>query len=87
MTFSPNPHITATATVTEPGTVLLDQRRGRYFQLNTTGGLILRTLLGNGSPEQAATMLTERYGTTLQQARGDVTRLLNALTAARLVTT
>ncbi|MHA7961756.1 lasso peptide biosynthesis PqqD family chaperone [Streptomyces sp. L500] len=85
MTFSLKPHVTATAI--EHGTVLLDQRRGRYFQLNTTGGLILRTLLDNGSPEQVATMLTEHYGITLQQARGDITRLLNALTAARLVTT
>ncbi|MGK5543405.1 lasso peptide biosynthesis PqqD family chaperone [Streptomyces sp. URMC 127] len=85
MTFSLAPHVTATGT--EHGTVLLDQRRGRYFQINTTGGLILRTLLCNGSPEHAATVLTEHYGITVQQARSDVAGLLNALTAAQLVTT
>ncbi|MGK5559349.1 PqqD family peptide modification chaperone, partial [Actinomadura kijaniata] len=32
------------------GTVLLDQRKGRYWELNPTGTLVVRTLMG-GSRE------------------------------------
>ncbi|RLU83124.1 PqqD family protein [Streptomyces griseocarneus] len=67
--------------------VLLDQRRGRYFQLNTTGTLILRTLLKDGSPDHAATALSEHYGISTQQAQTDVAKLINALHTAKLATT
>ncbi|MFI1259067.1 lasso peptide biosynthesis PqqD family chaperone [Streptomyces netropsis] len=85
MTFTLKQDVTVTET--EHGTVLLDQRRSCYFQLNSTGSLILRALLDNSSPEHAASVLTKRYGISIQQARTDVTKLLSALTTEQLATT
>ncbi|MPY55799.1 lasso peptide biosynthesis PqqD family chaperone [Streptomyces spongiae] len=84
MTFTLKPDVTPTDT--EHGTVLLDERRGRYFQLNLSGGLILRTLLEGATPERAADVLRERYGITADRATADVHALLTALRDARLAT-
>ncbi|GHF41779.1 lasso peptide biosynthesis PqqD family chaperone [Streptomyces morookaense] len=82
MTFSLHPHVTATET--EHGTVLLDQRRGRYFQLNPTGARVLQLMLNGASHEHAARELSEQYGISGQQAQADVTALLTALHTAKL---
>lgn len=71
-------------TDTESGTVLLDQRRGRYFTLNTTGTLVLRALLDGADRDQAASLLSERYGIDAQRAHTDVSALIDALRAAKL---
>lgn len=84
MTFALNSDVTPTDT--EHGTVLLDQRSGRYFQLNPSGGLVLRTLLEGATPERAADVLCERYGITADRAAADVHALLTALREARLAT-
>ncbi|MFE2721617.1 lasso peptide biosynthesis PqqD family chaperone [Kitasatospora sp. NPDC059327] len=78
----------ADVTLTETGTggVLLDERASRYFQLNRTGVLILRTLIDGRSPDQAAEILAERYPVTAEQARTDVDSLHRSLTAAGLIT-
>jgi hypothetical protein len=47
---------------TEYGIVLLDGDSGEYYDLNGTGALVLRTLLGGASAGQAAQALTEEYG-------------------------
>ncbi|MGK5728380.1 lasso peptide biosynthesis PqqD family chaperone [Streptomyces sp. URMC 124] len=87
------------ATDTEDGMVLLDERAGSYWQLNSTAALILRTLLdGNrdgaregacdGTPERAAQVLTERYPSlSAERAATDVAALIDSLSAARLVVT
>lgn len=72
-------------TDTEDGTVLLDQRSGTYWQLNSSGALILRTLLAGGSPEQAAAAVVARYPVERDQALVDVRALVESLRAARLV--
>ncbi len=41
-------------TDTEHGTVLLDERSGRYFQLNLTGARVLRALLDGQSADRIA---------------------------------
>lgn len=85
MTITLAPDIAATEV--EHETVLLDERRGRYFKLNPTGALVLRTLLGGEDADRAAAVLSERFDIDPQQARADVSALIDALRAARLVLT
>jgi hypothetical protein len=70
---------------TEYGTTLLDEHSGEYWNLNPTGALILRTLLGGGTPEQAVRALTADYEVSEEAARRDVTELVGGLRSARLV--
>ncbi|WP_354642948.1 lasso peptide biosynthesis PqqD family chaperone [Kitasatospora camelliae] len=73
------------ATETESGLVLLDERGGRYWQLNGSGATALRLLLAGTSARDAAEELTR--GTTVgpEQAAADIAALLNALGQAGLV--
>ncbi|PRX50404.1 coenzyme PQQ synthesis protein D (PqqD) [Prauserella shujinwangii] len=70
---------------TEYGAVLLDERSGRYWQLNPTGVLVVRALMAGDDPEQAATALTAEYDIAESQARQDVDVLLDGLRSAGLV--
>ncbi|MGW0808624.1 lasso peptide biosynthesis PqqD family chaperone [Nonomuraea sp. NPDC002799] len=67
---------------TEYGMILLHERSGRYWQLNETGALIVRTLLDGGSAEQAVRRLTEHYAVGPSQAEQDVQTLVAGLAAA-----
>ncbi|HXT46384.1 MAG TPA: lasso peptide biosynthesis PqqD family chaperone [Pseudonocardiaceae bacterium] len=71
---------------TEYGTVLLDERSGRYWQLNPTGTLVVRTLLAGGTPAQAISALIGEFDVDEPQATQDVTVLLEELRSAGLVT-
>ncbi|MFI7104270.1 lasso peptide biosynthesis PqqD family chaperone [Streptomyces sp. NPDC050161] len=74
-------------TDTDAGMVLLDERSGRYWQLNPTGALILRTLLNGGILQHAAAELADRYpALTPEQAGHDAAALLESLRTAGLVT-
>ncbi|MFD7711041.1 lasso peptide biosynthesis PqqD family chaperone [Streptomyces sp. NPDC059785] len=75
-----------TACPTEEGMVLLDERRGRYWQLNSTGALIVQTLLDGATPGQAADRLADACPVTAERAAADVAALVDRLTRARLVT-
>lgn len=70
----------------EDGAVLLDLRSGRYWQLNLTGVLVLRTLLDGGDEEQAVAAVAARCPVDPDRARADVRSLVTALRDARLVT-
>lgn len=60
---------------TDYGKVLLDERRGLYFQLNSTGSLIL-DLLSEGETETViARRLSDEYEVSDSQALEDVRRL------------
>ncbi len=59
MTLTLKPDVTATDT--EDGLVLLDQRSGRYWQLNRSGATTLRLLLDGHTPRRP---LTGSPGTT-----------------------
>jgi hypothetical protein len=70
---------------TDYGTILLDEDSGRYWNLNPTAALALRTLLDGGSPAEAARQLTERYEVDAGAAGRDVQELVDGLHGAGLV--
>jgi hypothetical protein len=70
---------------TDDGVVLLDERAGRYWQLNLTGALVLRLLLDGAAPHQVAQTLADRHPVSAEQAAIDVTALLERLRTAGLV--
>ncbi|SFQ48817.1 Coenzyme PQQ synthesis protein D (PqqD) [Amycolatopsis arida] len=73
-------------TDTEYGTVLLDERSGRYWQLNPTATVVVRTLLDGGDAEAAVSALAGEYAVAEDRARNDVTSLVDGLRSAGLVT-
>jgi Coenzyme PQQ synthesis protein D (PqqD) len=70
---------------TDYGIMLLDEDSGRYWNLNPTAALVLRTLLDGGTPDQAADELSEQYAVEAAAAGRDVRELLDGLRAAGLV--
>ncbi|GHF48160.1 hypothetical protein GCM10010218_32040 [Streptomyces mashuensis] len=86
MTFALRPDVSATDT--DYGMVLLDESNGRYWQLNSTGALILRALLEGATPAQTAQRLGESYPALApERTAGDVAAFIHSLTEARLVVT
>ena len=71
---------------TDDGLVLLDERAGRYWQLNSTGALVLRLLLDGAAAPQIAQTLANQYTVSIEQAVADVAALLEQLHIAKLVT-
>ena len=82
MTVTLRPDIYAT----DDGMVLLDERTGRYFQLNPSGALILDALVNSAEPQQAAHPFTQRYTIPHDRAIADITALIDHLRTAGLVT-
>nr|QHZ32194.1 lasso peptide biosynthesis PqqD family chaperone [Streptomyces humidus] len=74
-----------TLTSVDTGAVLLDGRRGRYWQLNQSGSAILRRLLDGESPAATAASLSAAAPVSEAQARQDVRALVESLSAANLV--
>jgi hypothetical protein len=74
-----------TLTPVDSGAVLLDGRRGRYWQLNESGSTILRKLLDGETPDSAAANLSASAPVSDIQAQQDVMALIDALSAANLV--
>lgn len=76
-----------TVTPVESGAVILDGRRGRYWQLNASGAAVLQQLLAGNSPDATAASLSVRAPTAVTdaQARQDVLALVDTLRAAKLV--
>jgi len=70
---------------TDDGLVLLDERAGRYWQLNPTGALVLRLLLDGVTPQRAAQTLADRHPVSTEQAAADVAALLERLHTAGLI--
>ena len=75
-----------TVTETDFGAVLLDQLTGEYWQLNTTATLVLNTLLGGSTEEEAVDAVLAEYDTDREQATRDVHALLEHLRLSGLVT-
>ncbi|MGW2227164.1 lasso peptide biosynthesis PqqD family chaperone [Streptomyces formicae] len=74
------------ATDTPNGMVLLDEVTGRYWQLNGTAALVLRTLLTGAEPPDAARVLRAAHPRlTAERADDDTASITGALLAARLV--
>ncbi|GAA1300597.1 lasso peptide biosynthesis PqqD family chaperone [Saccharothrix xinjiangensis] len=72
-------------TATEHGTVLLDERTGRYFQLNPTGTRVLHALLDNQAADRIAGDLAADHHLDPGQVQHDVTALIGRLRTANLV--
>ncbi len=83
MNIQVSPHV-STADIAD-GLVLLDERKGRYWQLNATGALILRSLLNGASLDEATELVTTRYEVDSDQAASDAAALLESLKSAGLV--
>lgn len=66
--------------------VLLDERAGRYWQLNRSGALVVQTLLDGDTPGHAARRLAATGPVSHERATADVTALLAHLAKERLVT-
>ncbi|MEU1789980.1 lasso peptide biosynthesis PqqD family chaperone [Streptomyces sparsogenes] len=69
----------------EDGMVFLNQRTGRYWQLNGTGSEVVRLLLSGETVESAARRLQEKYPDASDQAVSDVRTLVRRLQAAKLL--
>ncbi|HEX4246723.1 MAG TPA: lasso peptide biosynthesis PqqD family chaperone [Pseudonocardia sp.] len=72
---------------THDGLVLLDERSGRYWQLNHTSARVLRALLDGQDVERIAADLAARHRLDPDRARRDVAALTERLTSAKLVRT
>ncbi|MFI6981040.1 lasso peptide biosynthesis PqqD family chaperone [Embleya sp. NPDC050154] len=83
MTITLAPDVTATEV--PDGLVLLDQRKGRYWQLNPTGARTLRLLLDGHTAADTAARLAQTSPAAAARAHDDVRNLLRALRDARLV--
>ncbi|MER5768174.1 lasso peptide biosynthesis PqqD family chaperone [Streptomyces sp. NPDC001985] len=64
---------------TDTALVVLDERNGRYWQLNPTAADILDDLLAGCGDALAAERLARRCGIGPERAREDVARLLATL--------
>ncbi|MGW0515728.1 lasso peptide biosynthesis PqqD family chaperone [Crossiella sp. NPDC003009] len=69
----------------EDGMVLLDERTGRYYQLNNSGALVLTVLMEGGGEQDAAEALTQCYEVPPERARQDAGAVLAQLCATGLV--
>ncbi|SDM14842.1 lasso peptide biosynthesis PqqD family chaperone [Nonomuraea jiangxiensis] len=74
-----------TFTKTDTGAVLLDNRRGRYWQTNDTAAIVLDRILRHESVESAVADLCVRYPDSAEQITADVQDMLTKLAAAKLV--
>ncbi|MFE6922951.1 lasso peptide biosynthesis PqqD family chaperone [Nocardia sp. NPDC057663] len=70
---------------TQDGMVLLDERDGRYWQLNTTGAAVVSALLDGATPAQVADRLAATRPVDHDRAAADVAALLDHLTRAGLL--
>ncbi|MFB8034006.1 lasso peptide biosynthesis PqqD family chaperone [Streptomyces sp. NPDC056004] len=64
--------------------VLLDERDGRYWQLNATGATVLQALLDGATPQQVAERLAAARPVTSERAAADVAALIDHLTRVGL---
>jgi len=71
---------------TDYGQVLLDERTGRYWQLNPTAVIVVRVLLDGGDENAAVSQLTSTCEVDSERARQDVSALVTGLRTAGLVT-
>ena len=64
--------------------MLLDERTGRYFQLNGTGAAIAQELLDGTGPEETAIRVAKRYSVESDRVAADINELMRAFREAGL---
>ncbi|MEV6973495.1 lasso peptide biosynthesis PqqD family chaperone [Kitasatospora sp. NPDC093806] len=74
-----------TLVATDYGAVLLDERAGRYYQLNPTGQLAAEHLLAGHGTDEIVAAITAAYDVTDEHAGADLLALVDQLRAAGLV--
>jgi hypothetical protein len=84
MTLTLAKHVSVTET--DNGMVLLNQRSGRYWQLNNTAATVMRALLEGRPAEDAVRVLREQHSDPDTRIEADVDNFLQALRTAKLVT-
>lgn len=72
-------------TATDDGLVLLDERTGRYWQLNSTGAYVMHALAEGHCPDHIAQHLATCYHIGFPEAKSDVIALIDRLSAAKLL--
>jgi len=73
-------------TRTEYGTILLDERTSRYWQLTATAGEVLDAIAAGEGADGAVRRLTDRYSVAPETATKDVDALLDKLRTIGVVT-
>ena len=68
-----------------PQLVLLHVPQGQYFELNSTGAVVLEAILAGSDEVAAAEQLSRRFEVDLVRARTDVSALVKDLTARALL--
>ncbi|AJE44470.1 lasso peptide biosynthesis PqqD family chaperone [Streptomyces nodosus] len=74
-----------TLTDINSGAVLLDGRRGRYWQLNASGCAVLRRLLDGEGPDAVVAGMAAAAPVDAERVRKDIQALIGSLSAAELV--
>jgi hypothetical protein len=80
-------HPDVVTTDTDDGMVLLHQRTGRYWQLNTTGASVLRRLLDGHTPEEIARGIAGRHGVAINRVQHDIAQTIEQLHTTCLLET
>ncbi|HEY3001089.1 MAG TPA: lasso peptide biosynthesis PqqD family chaperone [Kribbellaceae bacterium] len=70
---------------TEYGLVLLDQAKGKYFNLNPSGLIVLREMLRSGDENDAVAALTAEFAVDENIATEDVRGVVEALVGAGIL--
>ncbi|KUN61409.1 hypothetical protein AQJ46_36790 [Streptomyces canus] len=70
---------------TDGGAVLLDERSGRYWQLNASGARVLHRLLAGDTAAEAGAAAANGASVPAERAAGDAHTLLEKLRHAGLV--
>ncbi|MEU5213368.1 lasso peptide biosynthesis PqqD family chaperone [Streptomyces sp. NPDC020742] len=78
-------HPDVVSTDTDDGTVLLNERTGRYWQLNGTGAEVLRRILDGAAPDLIAAEIAARHRIDASRAERDIAAVLDQLKTANLV--
>lgn len=66
-------------------TVVLDERTGKYWQLNESGAAMLTALLGGATTEQVADRIASVRPVDARRALADVRALMDSLAGADLI--
>ncbi|MFG3436104.1 lasso peptide biosynthesis PqqD family chaperone [Nonomuraea sp. NPDC047897] len=72
-------HADVSYATTDYGIVLLDERKGKYFHLDATSGVIIGSLDAGLGVEDAVRNLAERFDVGKDRARNDVLALIKVL--------
>ena len=83
MTIQFHEHVTMTRT--EYGAILLDQKQGKYWQLNPTATMVADALLAGRGVGEAMAEVMRKFDVDQQRAAADVTALVDGMRAAGVI--